>query len=197
MENLLSDTQKAKLIEKYRDINVDWNDWHESEVEGFKEDMKAIGINVDRVYFSGFWSQGDGACFEGSAEFPKFMDNFSADKYPMIRKALEHGGYAKFSTRHSGHYYHENCIEYSCEVEYLYQLLDTSNEFKAQVVDVYDKQLDKEVAEFEYEALEFFKDKMREVYRRLQEQYEYYVSDEAVWETIEANDLHLDIEDEE
>lgn len=197
MENLVSDSQKQKLIEKYRDINVDFDDWHEYVVDVFKEDMKVIGINVDRVYFTGFWSQGDGACFEGNAVFPKFMDNFKPDEYPMIRKVLENNGSVHFTTDHEGHYYHHNSIRYSCDVEFLYQVMDAPTEFQAQVIDVYDKQLELEVPEFEKETLEFFQDKMKELYSRLQNEYESLVSDEQVWETITCNDLHLDIEDEE
>ncbi len=196
MENLVSSSNKASLLEKYRDINVDFDDWHEYVVDLFKEDMKAIGINVDRVYFTGFWSQGDGACFEGNAVFPKFMDNYPVDKYPMIRKVLENKGSVHFTTDHEGHYYHYNSIRYSCDVEFLYQVLDAPTDFQEQIVEVYDKQLELEVPDFEKETLEFFQDKMKELYSRLQNEYENLVSDEAVWETIVANDLHLDIDEE-
>jgi hypothetical protein len=36
-----------------------------------KECAKIIGIDIDNVYYSGFWSQGDGACFEGSYSYKK------------------------------------------------------------------------------------------------------------------------------
>ncbi len=52
------------LIDKYRDVLVGHGDWYESVYEHFKEMMSVIGIRVDKVYFSGFWSQGDGACFD-------------------------------------------------------------------------------------------------------------------------------------
>jgi hypothetical protein len=197
MEKQLSAEQKAKLIEKYRDINVDWNDWHEWVIEQFKEDMAAIGIDVNRVHFTGFWSQGDGACFDGKAVFPKFMDNFGADKYPMIRKLLGLGGTAYFGTKHRGHYYHENCVEYSYEIEAFEQVMDSHSEFQGEVIKVFQEQLDIEAEQFEEDALEFFKDKMREVYSNLRKAYEYDTEDEQVWETIVANDLHLNIDDEE
>lgn len=197
MEKQLSAEQKAKLIEKYRDINVDWNDWHEWVIEKFKEEMSDIGINVNRVYFTGFWSQGDGACFDGGAWFPKFMDNFDADKYPMIRKLLSMNGSVYFSCRQSGHYYHENCVDFSYEIEAFDQVIDSHSEFQDEVVKVFQDQLDLEAVQFEQEATELFKDKMREVYKTLEKAYEYDTADEQVWETIVANELHLNIDDEE
>jgi hypothetical protein len=36
---------------------------------------------------------------------------------------------------------------------------------------------------------------MRELYRKLEAEHEYHTSDEAVWETITANELDTDAED--
>ena len=62
----LSTRRKDQLLEANRDVNVQF-DWWTSTYESFVEDCRAIGIEVDpeRIHFSGFWSQGDGACFEG------------------------------------------------------------------------------------------------------------------------------------
>jgi hypothetical protein len=56
------------LIDKYRHINVEHVEWWDSEYDCFKQDMAEVGIEVDNIYFSGFWSQGDGACFEGKID---------------------------------------------------------------------------------------------------------------------------------
>jgi hypothetical protein len=191
MENLISPEQKSKLIDKYRDINVDWNDWSEWVIEQFKEDMALIGIDVDRVYFSGFWSQGDGACFEGSATFPKFMDNFKPDEFPIIRKLLGLNGYIYFGCKHRGHYYHSDSVAFNYEVESFDQLIDAPTEFQSELIKVFQDQLDLEIKQFEYYATELFTDKMMEVYLTLEKAYEYDTADEQVWETIVANELHL------
>ena len=74
------------------------------------------------IYYSGFWSQGDGACCEGDwlarnfngaelkAEYPKdeelhnIADEFAAvvAKYPD----------ARFTVKHRGHYSHSGCTEF-------------------------------------------------------------------------------------
>lgn len=186
----------ASLLEKYRDCNVEWQDWYDYVYEGFTEDMKAIGIRVDNIYFSGFWSQGDGACFEGIVEDDEtFLKNF--DGYPMLRKLVADGGSVYLSVKHSGHYYHENCTSWNYEVEAFNMILPMPTQFHVDVVAAMDEQLSDEASEFEDEAIEFMKDKMRELYSRLEDEYEYLTSDEAVAETIIANDWHLNNDDNE
>jgi hypothetical protein len=53
-----------KIIEKYRDINTDF-DWYNYTIEEFVGEMESKGLDIDpkNVKFSGFWSQGDGASF--------------------------------------------------------------------------------------------------------------------------------------
>lgn len=43
---------------------IDSDHYAESVTEGFKEALIEVGIGVTDTFFSGFWSQGDGACFD-------------------------------------------------------------------------------------------------------------------------------------
>ncbi|MEI2421404.1 hypothetical protein V6O07_14115, partial [Arthrospira platensis SPKY2] len=63
---MVSCEHKSALIEAHRYINVEYYDWYEYEYEFFKKDMAEVGVEVRKIYFSGFGSQGDGACFEGT-----------------------------------------------------------------------------------------------------------------------------------
>jgi hypothetical protein len=58
---------RTELLEKHRDINVH-DDWWQPTYDAFADDMRLKGIRVYRMFFSGFSSQGDGACFEGRGE---------------------------------------------------------------------------------------------------------------------------------
>jgi hypothetical protein len=180
-----------KTIDKHRHINVDGIDWWDSIYEMFKEDMNEQGIYVSNMYFSGFWSQGDGACFEGHLDdVPLFLEkNFKPDEYPMVRKLLDSGGSLKFSASHSGHYYHENCTRFYIEADRLEYCVDIPTDFHQQVVEQWDKELDNEIVDFEKESVEIFKNHMRTLYRKLKKEYDYLVGDEAVKETVIANDL--------
>lgn len=66
----LSDEAKAKALDQCRDWSVDHH-WWEFVYERFAEDMAERGysIHVKDINFSGFWSQGDGACFKGTFRF--------------------------------------------------------------------------------------------------------------------------------
>ena len=186
-----------KMLEKHRHINVE-HDWHDYVYEYFREDMKAKGIDVERMYSSGFYSQGDGACFEGGFDDVRlFIDShFKPDEYPMIRKLLDEGGSVVINCNHSGHYYHENCTRFSIDADELRYCMNMPTEFHEQVVAGMDEKLSMEVGDFETASIEIFKSYMRDLYRRLEAEYDYLTSDEAVAEAVIANDLNDEDEDE-
>ena len=183
------------LIEKYRYWNVEHVEWWQCTYEDFKQQMGEQGIYVSDMYFSGFWSQGDGACFEGFIEDMKqyLEKNFKPDDYPMIRKLLDGGGSVKFSVKHSGHYYHhENCTQFYIEADRLEHVLDAPSDFHVAVLENYDQLLDGEIVDFKKESVEIFKNFMRKFYRDLEQEYDHLTSDEAVKEAIVANELTND-----
>lgn len=185
------------LIEKYRYTNTEHIDWWDSTYETFKEDMKEKGIEVDDIYFSGFYSQGDGACFEGKVcDWEVFLKTLGYENNPTL---IEHAKNAwRFSVRHSGHYYHENCTTFSGDLampcdqwydreEFIQLFSPYDNEFRSQAW--FALLTDGVHADFEELFKDTFKDHMRDLYRRLEEEYDHLTSDEAVKETIIANDL--------
>jgi len=178
-----------ELIEKYRDINTD-HEWWDYLYHDFTERMEAVGIDVDKMYFSGFYSQGDGACFEGRVDRPlRFLRKHFPGKYPMLRKLVGLEGTLLFRCAHSGHYYHENSTTFELYADSFHALYDPEDGLRSDVVEMLDELLDKELSDFEEDAKEIFRDYMRELYHELRENYEYLTSDEAVWEGIVANEL--------
>jgi hypothetical protein len=180
-----------ELLEKYRHFNVEHTDWWDYTYDDFKSRMIDVGIRVDEIYFSGFCSQGAGACFKGEIEnTPLFLEKHcKPDEYPMIRKLLASGGTCKIRSEHRGHYYHENCTTFDVIADQLWQVLSMPTEFHEQIVEEWDKMLKYELQDFEKESVEIFKRYMRELYRELEQDYDYLTSDEAVKESIIANDL--------
>lgn len=195
---MATSSQRGALLERHRYINVDYDRWWDAVAGGFIEDMKAVGITVDRMYFSGFASQGDGACFEGSiTDSLAYLDHHHAGQYPMIRKLIEHGGDVYAKCRHTGRYYHEYCTTFSVGADYMLAVLPCPTEFHETVAEQLQAGLDTEVAEFETSVIEQWRTYMQQLYRKLEEEYDYFTSDEAVWETLEANELTEDDEGEE
>jgi len=190
LEMTVSSEQRENLLEEHRYINVAHDEWWDSVYSDFKEDMREVGIHVDRMFFSGFSSQGDGACFEGGFDSARtYFDHHHKDQYPMIRKLMDHGGHIYVSCRHSGRHYHENCTAFSIDHDTLHQLVECPTEFHEQVIDQWDRQLEDEVEMFERDMTEQFRTYMRDLYSRLDTEHDYLTSDEAVWEAIEANEL--------
>ena len=192
---MVTSSQRTSLLEKYRYINVEFDKWWDCVESDFKEDMKQVGIDVDHIHFTGFSSQGDGACFVGHlVNTLVYLDHHHKDQYPMIRKLLENGGSVYTSCKHKGNYYHENSVDIWIDHDLLFAVMDQPTEFHVAIVEEWDKLLDAEMTDFDTDLTEQWKTYMRELYRKLEAEYDYLTSDEAVWDTIEANELHTDAE---
>jgi predicted glycoside hydrolase/deacetylase ChbG (UPF0249 family) len=164
----------------------------------FVEDMKKVGIQVNTIYFSGFSSQGDGACFVGAMDNTlTYLDHHHVDQYPMIRKLLEHDGEVYVKCKHSGHYYHENCTEFWADSDTLTGMVDQPTEFHEAIVEEWQRLLEDEVNNFETDVTEQWRTYMQQLYRKLEAEYDHLTSDDAVWDTIEANELIEDLEEED
>jgi hypothetical protein len=197
---------KDELIDKHRYWNVEDTNWYEPTYECFKADMTAIGIDVGRMYFSGFCSQGDGACFEGRVEdWDLFLRSLGYTDKVLIQHAVDH---FRFSVKHSGHYYHENCTSFStdlCTPRGYYEaamenFAERYTPYPWDTDDIRTKawlallnQYDSTKLEDEFE--EAFKDHMIQLYKNLEKEHDYLTSDEVVWESLEANEMTDELEE--
>ena len=182
-----------EVIDEYREINV-YDGWWDYVYDLFVERMKQVGIHVENMMFSGFWSQGDGACFVGWVDDPDlFMLKHDLDEhYPYVYKTLEHNGTLNVSSSHQHRYCHENSVSIRVDVDNFECLLgyDYETEIQQAVIDVLDEKLYDELADFEQSCAEIFRDYMRELYATLRKEYEYLTSDEVVIEAIKDNELY-------
>ena len=196
---MVSSSQRTALLEKYRYINVEYYTWWDCVEENFRQDMKEIGIQVDKLYFSGFCSQGDGACFVGSMSDGalKYLDHHHKDQFPMIRELIEAGGGVYAYCKHDGRYYHEYCTSFWTDSDRFVGILECPTEFQEQIAEQWDELLSKEMSDFEQAITDQWRVYMREAYASLEEEYDYLTSDDAVWDTIEANELVEDVDDDE
>jgi hypothetical protein len=202
--NALTARQRDEILDKHRGWNVDHTEWHDCVYDCFKADMEAIGIEVDRMYFSGFSSQGDGACFEGRVgDWPKFLESVGYTCPALTALAAESWG---LSVKHSGHYYHENCTHFSSDMvspdDYSESEMDefvyAHSPYKTEIQNAAFVAILKgyNFGELEDEFEEAFKDHMRNLYNRLEEEYDSLTSDESILESLHANDMLDEIIDE-
>jgi hypothetical protein len=177
----LSDEAKDKARTWMREAS-DFEFYQESVIDDAKEVGKLIGINIDKIYYSGFSSQGDGACFEGNYSYKagsvKAIKEYAPQDMELHRIATELYKLQKPSfysltagVKHQGHYYHELCTN----------------------IDVYvqnpalsgDDHASDEITE---SLKELLRDFMRWIYKQLDINYDYMMSDESIDETIKINE---------
>lgn len=193
---------KQKLIDEHRFINVDFDDWCDDIIGIFKDRMAAIGFEVSVVKFSGFWSQGDGASFEGTIYDPKrFFEQTGFDNgYPQLYRIIRAGGFFSLSIHTFGSYCHSNTMLTSdFEYDDWRTLTYLDGEVREAVAEKLQQLLNKELenGEIEDDFLEYMRGRADDLYRELQLEYEYLTSDEAVWEAIKDNELDGELKDDE
>ncbi len=171
-------------------ISTYWGeDWdYEGVFYDAKQIGKCMGIDIDDIYFRGFCSQGDGACFTGHYRYAKagvkaVMEYAPQDKgLHRIAKELQRIQSKYFyklrsEIKHRGHYYHEMGMSI--------ETIHTDGDMNR-----YDCRGPSD--DDENDIKEALRDFARWIYTRLKEQYEYETSEEAVLEACEENGYEFD-----
>lgn len=170
---LTADVQK-NVLDHFRDINTDY-EWWNCIADDWSEKLETFGFIAPKIYFSGFYSQGDGACFDARINldqaFSKYLEECPRKHERAIRAFLEDCNARIVTTSHR--YSHENTrsIEYESgrEGKHLNAILDN-------------------LIDWLEEKRKAF---CREIYRELEREYDSLTSNEAVQESIEANDYEF------
>lgn len=156
----LSKSAKEKAVEKLYDINTD-SEWWDLTVDDETGKLIEQGFNDAKIMFSGFSSQGDGACFTcSSIDFDKFLNG----KY----KGLDIGANITHRWRH--YFATSTTVNLNIEGDGLCD--DDYNEIEKAIED-------------ERERLG------NDIYRTLEKEYQYLRNDQAISQTIEANEYEF------
>lgn len=179
----------------------DW--WRGCEAQDFDTDFlyedfqrmgKLLGIEFDRkpvklmgggtrydptIYWSGFSSQGDGACFEGRYSYAKGAAKAIAketggtehaliDLAERLQAAQRRNFYRlEAIAKHRGHYYHSGCMS----------------------IDVFDREDNyREIGDAEEEIKQCLREFADWMYKQLDAENDYRMSDENVDESIRCNE---------
>lgn len=186
----LSKERRSQLLEKYRNINVDYIDWWECVQADLIDEMKGAGFTVGDAYFRGFWSQGDGASFTGLVDdWQKFAVwlGYTAS----LGKMLEDGD-ATLSVFVSGYYSHSGTMELSWgEATNPYE--DDEDELMERLTWDAVTEQGLFIDNHEREILAKLRERADQYYRDLEQEHEYLTSDAQVIEYILD---HVDLEEE-
>jgi len=169
----LSKKAKETAIEELRSINTDFGDWHNSAIEDWQEKLEALGYEDPKILYSGFWSQGDGACFTATIDIEKYIKVHKLSrKLSKLLKYQRETGNVIGKIEHSWRY------------------------FFAKSTDVVLYGYGDEVIDDQLEELEEFITKEREelgdqLYKELECEYYALETDESVIDTIESNEYEF------
>lgn len=182
----LDEQAKEKAREWYRQfIFQDSGDWDLVFCDVIKV-AEILGIEIDTrrgskeptIYFSGFWSQGDGACFEGSYRYAKCATKKIREYDPQDKELhriadelqdIQRRNFYKLGARatHRGHYSHSGCM----------------------IVEVWhDDDPYRDIGDAEDVVTQCLRDFADWIYEQLENEYEYQCSDEVVDATLIANE---------
>lgn len=178
----LSDSAKETARDMWRESGLDYDWWCYVYSDAY-ECAAIIGVDIDKINFSGFCSQGDGARFIGKYAYkkastlairayaPQYTDLHSiADNLQAIQKAAFYRLYAH--TSYSGFYEHSGCMAVSVDRDSSnYQ--DMTSEQESQVTNLL-----REFADW--------------IYSRLSSEYDWLMSNENIDESILVNEYEFD-----
>lgn len=178
----LSAPARERALAKFR--AWEFQDTHRSEYteEDFRTIAGILGIDIDNVYWSGFWSQCDGASFTGRYRYKAGSAGAIRAHAPQdtelhriadtLQDAQRRAFYA-ISTEisHSGRYSHERNMRF-----------ESNNVYS-------DNRLPDGPVEAVAEAM---RDLARWLYRQLESAYEWATSDETLSENIRLNEYEFD-----
>lgn len=196
----LSDGAKAKALEAMAESESEHFDC-EFVYDDAENMAKILGIDLAQtpvklmgggtrydptIYYSGFYSQGDGACFEGHYSYAKGCKK-AIREYAGVDKELHRIAdeltalQRKFfyslcaAMRHSGHYYHSGCMEV--------EVTDNVGTGYGRVTD-----------EAEEALTQLMRDFADWIYKQLESEYEYRTGKEAC--TERATDCEMEFEED-
>ena len=169
--------------------------WHEFITDNAKEEGKALGFSIDKIYFSGFYSQGDGASWVGTVDLIKWLEKHKPDD-PLahILSALMENDWvdARLNiTANDSHYSHSNTMvrsDVSIQCEDPNDTLSMGMFAGANVRTLMESLPDSYADDIADEVLQSARDYADEIYKQLRDEYERMCSEEYIAELCDANE---------
>lgn len=180
----LSDEAKEKAIDNVRGGDYLDYEWWDGVYCDVKEIGEILGIENMEIMFSGFWNQGDGACFTGDYSYKNGSVKAAKEYAPLdtelhdiaeqLQKAQKTYFYQLSSAiKHNGMYCHEQSV--TIDVNHAQDInLPTGRNYRD------DTGID--------EALRCL---MQWIYSRLEKEYYWLIDEEQVTENIKANEYEF------
>jgi hypothetical protein len=192
----LSDTAKEHAFERHVEY-AQSNDyyWWESVMEDWVERLSAVGIStsLEQMHFSGFHSQGDGACFTGSIDLKEFLEAHPDLKKEHVKLYM---AVVPFDTRGAACEYYDLELTRHGSTNYNHEKsvhlgswdLNILPEYDTEEGEDYERLIIDAEADIEWQCREY----MKELYNDLEKEHEYMQSMECFLEEVDYKDFDED-----
>lgn len=176
---LQNEELKQKVLEKHRYINVDNEDWYNFIIDKWKFKLEELGFTNPEIFYTGFCSQGDGASFTSDIDIElaaQKSELFTDKEINLLYTLWNYGLIEAGIRRTTHHYYHEN----TTTLKYYDGQLQASWTHIQKVIDIL----------WDYSEKTRY-DLSKEIYRDLENEYDYLTSESVILETIQINDYEF------
>lgn len=199
----------AQAQQRARDWYIEGMDyeWWEGVYETAKAEGYELGFCIDRISFSGFWSQGDGACWQGMVDVRQWLETHEKDSIGVSAwcQLIQEDVITKNINvvANTTHYCHESTMQFAdIEDDSLFNdddEMQLPSIFKGMAIhhlfDIINTDTDCPIKTTEgltQAITESGKDYARKIYSQLREEYEYLCSEEMMLDHFNCNDYHFD-----
>ena len=166
----LPEESQQKIIEGFRqDFDPDYSIVYDEFIIDMSEQYGA-DIKEDNIQWSGFWSQGDGACFtcdfDEKVIFPILKERvYGTDQVRLLEElGVELHSAKSIRCGRSNHYCHENTVTGN-----IFFNVPAGKEFNHEIA-----------LSLEEELTKIIRESCKDLYRRLEEEYDEATTDEAI-----------------
>jgi hypothetical protein len=182
----LSAVAKAKALDNNRDFNTCHEHWFKHTVEDAKAIGKLFGIDIDKIYFSGFCHQGQGAQFTGDYAYKKGGLKTVKEHAPLDDEL--HGIVKELQDIQRRYFYAlsatvETNGGYSHEMATTIEVLDDRMTYGCGLE-----------SSAEQEVKNLLRAYMRWIYSKLSAENDYQTGDVAIGESLQSNEMEFTVD---
>lgn len=181
----------ASVYEKWRAYCLD-HGWWDCVYEHFIGRCAALGVRVDDMTFTGFWSQGDGAAFAGRVSLAEFMKSQGLDEqYPALYLGVvDDGSYLRVGFEGNN----MRCADYGMYANQTAPSGMFSNLDQLAWEELLEEQ--ENDAALEDRVMKYCNGLANELYRDLEKEYDYLTSEEQFIASCEGNEITFETTEE-
>ncbi len=197
----LSQTAKDKAVAAHGAVQHAW--WGDI-YDMYINESRSKGFDIDAIHFSGFSSQGDGACWKGRVYLSTYIKHHMTAPEEQVKRDIwlaligNDDMQNTLDIQTQGHYSHSNtmCIGYGINTYFSSTtvIVNTETIFNGAFSETIFEAAggDDALHDLEQAALEAAKSLADEIYAALEEEYDHISGEVYFAETCEANDWEFD-----